>query len=94
MLQPSERETHLNMAGDDHGHWSCFTDDPYMIRRLAKLGITPTATVGEGYQYQLTADQVLVRRGKRKTSESQRNAGRLNLKNPSVTKVIDSANVN
>ena len=79
MLQPSERETHLNMVGDDHGHWELFSDDPYTIRRLAKLGITPTATVGEGYQYQLNADQVLIRRGKRKTSEAQRNAGRLNL---------------
>lgn len=42
-LQVDERETHLSMAGNEHGHWEVFTDDPYWIRRFERLGIEPVA---------------------------------------------------
>lgn len=66
------RETHLNMTADNHGEWEAFTDDPYWIRRMERLGVQPTQKVGEGYKYTLRADQVLVRAGKRTVSDAQR----------------------
>lgn len=73
-LTPEERETHISMAGDDHATFDVFSDDPYWIRRLEKLGVKPYASVGAGFKYKLRADQVLVRKGKRMVSEEQRNA--------------------
>ncbi len=89
-MTPSERETHLNMVGDNHDEWLCFTDDPFMIRRLAKLGVKPTATVGSGYEYRLPADMVLLRRGKRCTSEATRQRSVANLKNVGGTVGIEA----
>lgn len=66
------RETHLNMMAHDHKTWELFSDDPYWIRRMEKLGIEPTERVGDGFLYRLLADQVLIRKGKRPTSEKQR----------------------
>ena len=91
-LQIDERETHLSMAGNEHGHWDVFTDDPYWMRRLEKLGIEPVRVVGCGRQYRLTADQVLIRKGKRQVSEAQRERLRQNAhfggKNTSPTRVL------
>ena len=67
-----ERETHLSMSGDDHGAWELFTDDPYWMRRIEKLDIAPVKAVGAGFVYRLNADQVVVRKGKRKVSEATR----------------------
>lgn len=67
-----ERETHLNMTGDDHNQWELFTDDPYWMRRMEKLGIEPIKQVGEGFTYTVLAEQVSFRKGKRKLSEAQR----------------------
>lgn len=66
------RETHLNMMAHDHRTWELFTDDPYWIRRMEKLGIEPTEKVGDGFLYRLLADQVLIRKGKRQVSDKQR----------------------
>lgn len=66
------RETHLNMMAHDHKTWELFSDDPYWIRRMEKLGIEPTEKVGEGFMYTLRSDQVLVRKGKRTVSDRQR----------------------
>jgi len=85
-LQPEERETHLNMVGDDHSTWVVFSDDPYWIRRFEKLGIAPTAQTGSGYEYTLTADQVLIRKGKRHVSDETRTAMRERFRIPSTTK--------
>ncbi len=88
-LHPEERETHLNMNGDEHGSWELFTDDAYWIRRLAKLGIQPVATVGAGHKYNLSADQVLIRKGKRMVSEAQRLASAERFKNLHRTRVFE-----
>lgn len=91
-LQTDERETHLSMAGNEHGHWEVFTDDPFWIRRFERLGIEPVRVVGSGRQYRLTADQVMIRKGKRQVSEAQRERMRQNAhfggKNPSPTRVL------
>ena len=60
----------VSMAGNEHGHWDVFTDDPYWMRRLEKLGIEPVKVVVCGRQYRLTADQVLIRKGKRAVSDA------------------------
>jgi len=80
-LAPEERETCLNMAGDNHNEWAVHTDDPYWIRRFEKLGIQPTAKVGAGNRYILRADQVLIRRGKPQVSDATRQARAARLKN-------------
>ena len=77
-LDRSERETHLNMTGDNHDVWEVFSDDPFMIRRIEALGVKPIEAVGAGFIYQLSADQVLLRKGKRKVSDAQREAMRAN----------------
>lgn len=66
------RETHLNMTADNHGEWEVFTDDPFWIRRMERLGVQPTQKVGEGFKYILRVDQVLIRAGKRAVSDAQR----------------------
>ena len=81
-MTPDERETHLNMTGDNHDEWVLFTDDPYWIRRLHKLGIQPVSKSGEGLRYRLSADQILIRKGKPHVSEATRLARSLRLKNP------------
>ena len=61
-LQPDERETHLNMTGDDHGTWLVYSDDVYWQRRFEKLGIefvevkggamdSPNFKLGVGYVF-------------------------------------------
>lgn len=78
-LSPEERETHLNMTGDNHGEWMLTTDDPYWIRRMEKLGIEPVKALGKwAFLYRLSADNVLVRKGKRYVSEERREALRQN----------------
>lgn len=67
-ILPEERETCLNMNGGDHSAWEVFTDDPYWIRRLDK--ITTGTEKGLGKVYKLTADQVLIRKGKRQTKRT------------------------
>lgn len=90
-LQPEERETHFNMTGDDHQQWAVFTDDPYWIRRLDK--ITVGKQVGNGKEYTLRADQVLVRTGKKQLSDEAKAAMNQRLqqrsKNASSTGVFD-----
>ncbi len=91
-LQPEERETHFNMTGDDHQQWTVFTDDPYWIRRLDK--ITIGKPVGNGKEYTLRADQVLVRTGKKQLSDEAKAAMGQRLqesaKNTSSTGVFNS----
>jgi len=77
MLTIAERETHLNMTGDDHGTWDVFTDDPFWIARLDKIA-TAYKVNGEGRWYKLRSDQVVVRVG---ISEAKKAAGRKAAKN-------------
>ena len=77
MLTVAERETHLNMTGDDHGTWDVFTDDPFWIARLDKIA-TAYKVNGEGRWYKLRSDQVVVRVG---ISEAKKAAGRKAAKN-------------
>jgi hypothetical protein len=70
-LLPEERETHLNMTGDNHDVWVVFTDDPYWIRRLDKVA-TATRIVGEGKEYRLPAKQITLRARAREIDDSVR----------------------
>lgn len=72
-LSPDERETNISMTGDNHDSWTVYSDDPYWQRRIEKLGV-PFEVCGAGRRYRLTADQVLLRKGKRQVSEAQRRA--------------------
>jgi len=91
-LQPDERETHLNMTGDNHSAWLIYSDDPYWQRRFERLGIASVEVKGGGREYRLNADMVLIRKGKRIVSEAQREALRQRAhfggKNPSGTRVL------
>jgi hypothetical protein len=70
-LLPEERETHLNMMGDNHDVWVVFTDDPYWIRRFDKVA-TATRTVGEGKEYRLSVKQITLRAGTKKLSNEEK----------------------
>lgn len=69
-----EMETHLNMVAADRSRWEVFTDDPVWIGRLEKLGFVATRITGVGKEFVLSADQVVIRQGKRRISEEQRAA--------------------
>ena len=71
-LTNAERETILTMTADDRQTWHVFSDDPVMIARLERMGATRTETRGDSAFFTLTADQVLLRRGKRRLSEETR----------------------
>lgn len=76
-IDNESRETHLNMIGVDHGTWYVFTDDPYWIRRLDKIGELVRET-GQGREYKLQANQVIIRAIPKKAemSDEQREASR------------------
>lgn len=65
-LTNAERETHLNLVADDRNVWHVYSDDPVMQRRLASIGAVVEKEDGTGIHYTLRADQVLLRKGKRK----------------------------
>lgn len=69
-LTTAEKETHLNMTGDDHSAWEVFTDDPFWIRRLDKVADC-TDQSGDGKFYRLDKGQVTIRK-KRQLSAAQR----------------------
>lgn len=76
ILTSAERETHLNMTGDDHSVWIVTTDDPYWKNRLASRGYSPTATRGELTTFAIPARLVSIRKNlpARKVSDEARNA--------------------
>jgi K+/H+ antiporter YhaU regulatory subunit KhtT len=66
-----ERETHFNMTGDNHSEWVVFTDDPYWIRRLDKIGAV-LREYGAGKEYILSASQVTVRAKPKELSAAEK----------------------
>ena len=75
MLTIAERETHLNMTGDDHGTWDVFTDDPFWIARLDKIA-TAYKVNGEGRWYKIPANQVTIKAPPKPPTEAQIEARR------------------
>ena len=73
-LSNAERETILTQTADDRGAWHIFTDDPIMERRLQRIGATRLASRPGSAEFELRADQVLIRGGKRHVSAEQRRA--------------------
>lgn len=71
-LSNEERETHFNMTGDDHNTWIIFTDDPYWVRRMERVGAELVAEVGKGRQYRLPANQVSVRKARKPLTAEQK----------------------
>jgi hypothetical protein len=62
-LTLAERETHLNMMGNDHSRWVAHSSDPYFWRRMEELGIVPVETQENGTRiYHLDARTVSFRR--------------------------------
>ena len=70
MLTVSERETHFNMTGDNHGTWEVYTDDPFWIARLDKIA-TAWKTSDEGRWYKIPARQVTLRAPAKPLTEAQ-----------------------
>lgn len=68
------------MTGDNRQTWYVFCDDPVMVARLEKIGAERVRSVGEGAEFVLRADQVLLRRGKRQLSEETRLAAAARLR--------------
>lgn len=68
-----EMETMFNIVASDRNTVLVFSDDPVWMRRLDKLG-TFVRNTGEGKEYTLRIDQLVVRSGKRQVSETQRAA--------------------
>ncbi len=72
-LTLEEQETHLNMTADNRGMWAVYSDDPVMMRRLESIGAQLVREERSGGRhYELRADQVVLRKGKRQLSEAQR----------------------
>lgn len=67
-----ERESHLNMTGDDRTKWEFFTDDPFWIRKMKTLGIQPIKSVGEGFIYTIPASQVTIRKERKKLTKEKK----------------------
>ena len=67
-LTNAERETIISQTADDRSKWHVFTDDPIQARRLQKLGAARLPSRPGTAEFELSADQVLIRRGKRSTS--------------------------
>lgn len=66
-LTLEEQETNLNMVAIDRTTWHVFTDDPVMQRKLERIGaVLVRENLFGGKEYTLRADQVLLRKGKRK----------------------------
>ena len=70
----AEQETVISQSADDRSAWRVWTDDPIMARRLEKLGAARLPSRPGCAEFELHADQVLIRRGKRSTSEATRAA--------------------
>lgn len=68
-----EMETVFCIVASDRDVVTVFSDDPVWMRRLDKIG-TFVRNTGEGREYTLRADQILVRKGKRQVSDVQRAA--------------------
>jgi hypothetical protein len=68
-----ERETHLNVLAADRGYWEAASNDPVMIRKLQSIGAQAIRVQGDVCFFRLSFDQVLLRKGKRKVSDTQRN---------------------
>ncbi|MFN8465458.1 MAG: hypothetical protein U0X20_07905 [Caldilineaceae bacterium] len=80
-LTLAERETHLNMTGDDHATWIAHSDDPWFWRRMEELGIEPVRTIGsETRVYHLSASNVSFRR-KMQLSDEERARRASNMQN-------------
>ena len=71
-LTLEEQETHISMIADNRGLWIVYSDDPVMIARLERIGakLTEIAPDEIGRHYELRADQVLLRAGKRQLSDT------------------------
>ena len=67
-LTNGERETIISQTAADRSAWHVFTDDPIQERRLQKLGAARLPSRPGTAEFELSADQVLIRRGKRSTS--------------------------
>lgn len=66
-----ETETALSQNAANRSEWELFSEDPVWQRRVEALGIEPTRTQGDAKWYTLRADQVVIRKGKRKVSPEQ-----------------------
>jgi len=71
-LTLGEQETHLNMTADDRSIWEVCSDDKVMQLKLERIGAIFVRGDGPTKFYTLRADQVLLRKGKRRMSDEQR----------------------
>ena len=69
----SERETILSMMADKRVVWTVTSDDPVMVAKLRKIA-EPVLVRGDLYEFELRAEQVSFRAGKRKVSDETRRA--------------------
>lgn len=67
-LTNAERETCFNVVADDRNTVHVFSDDPVMQRRIERVGGELVREEGPSKWYTLRADQLLLRKGKRKTA--------------------------
>ena len=70
-LTLEEQETCFNIIANDRNKVHVFSDDPVWIARLDKISEAIKVT-GEGKEYILRIDQLVVRKGKKHVSEEQR----------------------
>ena len=72
-LTLEEQETCFNIIASDRSKVHVFTDDPVWIARLDKVSEAVRNT-GEGKEYILRIEQLVVRKGKKHMSDEQRAA--------------------
>lgn len=70
-LTQDEQETCFSIVASDRKLIHVFSDDPVWMARLDKIA-TFVRVTGEGKEYTLRDDQLVVRKGKKQMSEAQK----------------------
>jgi len=70
-LSNEERETNINMSGDDRSVWIVFTDDPIMARKFDRISTAEREGNGGKY-YRIPVGQISLRKPMKPKTEAQK----------------------
>lgn len=70
----AETETTFNQCADDRSKWRVYSADPVMIRKMESIGAVLLRQYddGVGRLYEIRADQLTLKKGKRQLSPESR----------------------
>ena len=89
----AETETTISQTAEDHSKWRFYTADPYWIRRMEAIDakLLREYDDGIGRLYELRADQLSFRKGKRQLSEKTKAAMAERMRTMRQTQAVRSA---